>query len=127
MSKNIVITLQDLTEQIALLNYLHINIPNMVDTPYTISPIVLIDQQYYFEFHWNIRQQRCYLSIFKIQDDQRIYYVKNRVLLNNMEVSKYITKTDWVGTLYFNSISDSYSEDYNQNDISEKFILTFTS
>ena len=127
MKEEITVTLDDLAQQIAALDVLHINIPNMIDTPYTISPVVLVDQQYYFEYQWNIRQQRCYLSVFKTHDNQRIYYVKNRVLLNGLEVSRYIKETDWVGTLYFESVSDSYGEDYNQNDISEKFVLTFTS
>lgn len=123
--EQITITLDDLINSLNSLNNTVINIPDMVENPYVIMPQVLSDQQYYFEFHWSIRQQRCFLSLYKIKDDERIYYVKNKALLNQMDVSKYITATDWTGNLWFESINDNELLDYTQKDIGNNFVLKY--
>lgn len=119
------VTLQEITDTLANMYIKEISIPDLINNPYVVALIDLKNQQYYFEFYWNIRQQRCYLSLFRLQDGVREYYIKNRMLLNNINLSKYITKEDWEGLLYLESITGNYQDDYTINDIGDKFVLRY--
>lgn len=118
-------TADDLFTMIAETYTKKINLPKFTKSPYTISLISLKNQQYYFQFFWNNRQERCYLSIFKITDGVREYYLKNKMLRNGIELSKYIFKTDWDGLLVVDSITNNFDDDYTMADIHEKFVLTY--
>lgn len=119
------VTFDDLMASLDSLYTKEITIPDLTNSPFVISPIDLKNQQYYFEFFWNERQQKCFLSIFRLSDSQRIYYVKNICLRNGLEISKHINKTDWEGLLYFESIMLIFDDDYIINDIGEKFVLRY--
>lgn len=119
------VTLNDLLTSISEIYIKEIIIPDLKQNPFVISPISLKNQQYYFEFFWNERQERCHLSIFRLIDGVRKYYIKDISLINNMKVSQYIKNTDWEGILYFENIGLIFDTDYTINDISESFILRY--
>lgn len=119
------VTINDLIELVGETYSKEISLPNMTQTPYLIMPVDLKNQQYYFYFYWNIRHQRCYLSVFKLVDGARVYFIKNKGLVNGIKLSKYIFDTDWNGALSFESISDDEKDDYTINDMHEKFVLRY--
>ena len=41
-----------------------IEIPDLNESPYMIVPVVLNNKTYYFEYKWNIREQKVYLAIY---------------------------------------------------------------
>lgn len=106
------------------LNY-DINIPNLYENPYIIVPTLLGNQQYYFEYYWNNRAEKAYLSIFKIQNEERIYYIKNVLLLKDLVISKKIKNNDWVGFLVFQSQDGTDDVFYTIKDISTRFKLFY--
>lgn len=100
-------------------------LPDLSQNPYIINMVSLKNQQFYFEYMWNIRDGRAYLSIYKIQDSEKDYYLKNRRLINNINLSKYIRKMDWTGGLYFTSVIQDYKQDYDITTLSENFKLVY--
>lgn len=108
------------------IQYLQIQIPDLNNTPYIIKSIVLNEKTYYFEYFWNLRHGKAYLSIYLIVDNNKVYLVKNRHLTIFLNVSEYIFDSEnWSGNLFFDSIDSSYISDYTQQNISEKYILRY--
>lgn len=119
------ITYEEMINSIVNMYTKEISLPNFLQTPYIITQINLKNQQYYFHFYWSIREQRCCLSIFKLQDGERKYYLKNKTLTNGIELSKYIYEDDWTGLLLFENVLNNVNDDYTISDISEKFVIRY--
>ena len=105
---------------------LTIKIPNIFDTPYVIIPQTLLDSTYYFEYQWNIRHELLYLSIYTLNDEEKIYLVKNIALINRVEISRYIISDNWKGLLRLYS-DKSYDFGYNIKTVSDDFYLFYNS
>lgn len=103
-----------------------ITIPDMSKSQYLITAIQLKNQQYYFEYFWNNRTELLYLSIYKFIDGEKDYYLKNMSLINNVELSRYINRTDWEGSLYLKTInSPLINIEYHQDTINQIFYLKY--
>ena len=103
-----------------------IAIPDLDSTPYCIVTQVLNNTTYYFEYTWNIRHDKAYLSIYIILNDEKIYLLRNKLLTVGINLSKYIYNSDnWTGNLYFEYSDFSYNFDYNQNNISTDYVLRY--
>lgn len=101
-----------------------INIPNIEENPYIIQQVVLNNKTYYYEYFWNIRQQKAYISIYILINNERIYILRNKSLTNTIEISKYINYEDWIGNLYF--VTDKLDlNDYNRQDITSNFYILY--
>lgn len=103
-----------------------IYIPDVVESPYSISLVELNNQQYYFEYYWNSRSELLYLSIYKLIDGKIDYYLKNCCLINKINISKFIYRDDWSGSLYFYNISPTkIYTNYRQDTISQDFYIEY--
>lgn len=107
------------------LDYLSIELPNLLNYPYTINQIVLNNTLYFFEYYWNIRHQRAYLSIYIKIDNIEFYIIRNICLINGLELSKYVTDTDWSGRLFFAVNEDSTEQDYQISNFHTDFHLNY--
>lgn len=116
---------EQLSEQLLSLKMGDINIPNLYQTPYIICPTVLGNQQYFLEYFWNNRENKVYLSIYKIVNYTKQYYLKNVRLIPNIFLNNYIRNTDWEGFLHFTNIDGNNDISYTIKDISEKFKLVY--
>lgn len=106
--------------------YYTIEIPNLNESPYIISPIVLNNRTYYFEYKWNIREQKAYLAIYILIDNTKNYLLRSIGLTIYNDVSKYIYDADnWSGELYFKPISLDTTSNYNQQNISTNYELSY--
>ena len=108
------------------ITYYDISIPDLNEYPYTIDPVVLNNKTYYFEYKWNIREQKAYLAIYILTNNTKNYLLRSTglVLFNNL--AKYIFDADnWAGKLYFDSISMSEIYNYNQENISKEYKLRY--
>lgn len=104
---------------------LSIQIPNLLQNPYITQMVQLNNQLYFFQFFWNIRQERAYLSIYKKQNEELVYLIKNICLIPNIELSKKIHDTEWQGRLYFQTVLSGQEADYRQDNIDTEFTLNY--
>lgn len=118
-------TLDKLLQDMASTYTRQISLPKFTKSPYSICIVDLQSQQYYFQFYWNNRHQRCYLSIFRLEDGVRKYYLKNKSLKIGLNLSKYVYNEDWEGVLRVDSYTNNAYDDYTMSDIHEKIILTY--
>ena len=103
-----------------------IDIPNLSTSPYSITPVVLNNKTYYFEYKWNIREQKAYLSIYILIDNSKVFMLKNIGLMVYNDVAKYIhDKDNWSGLLYLKPIKISNFDNYNQQNISTDYQLSY--
>ena len=103
-----------------------IDIPDLNESPYSIVPIVLNTKTYYLEYKWNIRSQSAYLSIYILNNNNKIYLIKNIGLVLYNDLAKYIYSQDnWSGELYLipKQLTNNYI--YNQQNISTDYQLSY--
>jgi len=108
------------------MSLLKIEIPNIFENPYVILLQEIGEETYYFEYYWNIRHDKLYLSIYLLDNDTKIYLVKSVLLLNDVEVSRYIINDRWSGGLFFTS-DISVGTEYNIKSVSSDFYLLYNS
>jgi len=101
-----------------------ISIPNLYEKPYTIQDVLLNNKVYYFEYFWNIRHIKAYLSIYILDNNIRTYILRNTCLTNGMHISKNIKYDNWVGDLYFTTDKLDFN-DYNRQDITSNFYILY--
>lgn len=103
-----------------------INIPDLLKNPYIIQPVSLGGELYFFEYKWNIRYGRAFLSIFKKENGTQKYFVKNICLIPQLSISDNIHDTNWSGLLTFgNQIGGSNAVDYRQDTINIDFDIKY--
>lgn len=103
-----------------------IEIPDLSESPYVIVPVVLNNRTYYFEYKWNIREQKAYLAIYILIDNTKNYLLRSMGLSLYNDVAKHINDADnWSGELYFKSISLDEISSYNQQNISTDYQLSY--
>lgn len=124
MATDIQLALQ-LQEEWQYLRLQDIFLPDIYETPYVIEPVTLGNQQYFFEYIWNNRSERVYLSIYLISNAEREYFVKNICLIPGIEISKNIKKPSWNGILLFQNQDNIQDVSYTIKDISTKFKLLY--
>ena len=114
-------------EAIENVPYYSLEIPNLSDTPYIIKSEVLNNRTYYFEYFWNNRHQRAYLSIYILSNSEKVYLMRNKSLLPLINLSKYIINDNenWSGSLYFDSTDLGQGYNYNQENISTEYQLRY--
>lgn len=105
--------------------YNTISIPDLSDTPYCTHVHILNNRSYYFEYFWNIRHGKAYLSIYIILNDEKVYLIRNQGLTCDLEISKNINNENWSGYLYFSGIDISQEYDYSQDNISTNYQLIY--
>lgn len=108
-----------------MVNISSIQIPDLLNSPFVTQIVQLNSQLYFFQFHWNIRHSRAYLSIYTKKDEELNYLVKNICLIPSIVISKYIKDLNWVGTLTFAPILNGLEEDYRQDNISTDFDIKY--
>lgn len=106
-------------------NYLTISLPNMLDNPYIVQQVELGGNLYFFEYTWNIRHEKVYLSIFTKRDNEDYYFVRNKCLINGNEISKYIYDTEWSGKLLFAQIENLDEADYRVDNFHTDFCINY--
>lgn len=106
---------------------LNISIPNLSETPYVIQDVVLENKIYYFEYFWNIRHDKAYLSIYILSDNSRVYLIRNKLLTNRIILNKYMVgENNYLdGILSFWDNSGSLTYDYSQQNISTDFYIKY--
>ena len=103
-----------------------IEIPDLSESPYMIVPVVLNNRTYYFEYKWNIREQKAYLSIYILINNTKNYLFRSAGLYLYNDIAKYIYDADnWSGELYFRPISLDKTSNYNQQNISTDYQLSY--
>lgn len=112
---------QDLSE----LKLSDIQIPDLYTSPYIVCPTTLGNQQYFLEYYWNNRSEKAYLSIYRITNNIKEYFIKNICLIPNMFIDTYIYNTEWTGFLQFINQDGVSDISYTIKDISSKFKLLY--
>jgi len=107
------------------LEYVTINLPNILQHPYIVEQVELNGNLYFFEFAWNIRHEKVYLSIFTKKDNEDYYYVRNICLVNGIEISKHIYDTDWSGKLFFAQIENLDETEYRVDNFHTDFCINY--
>lgn len=107
------------------LDYLEIPVPNLLNNPYIVNQVVLNNTLYFFEYSWNIRHERAYLSIYYKIQNVEFYLIRNICLFNGIEISKYIQDLDWNGKLYFTVNINSDEADYRVDNFHTDFHLNY--
>ena len=108
------------------MSLLEIKIPDLFNTPYITIPVELNSDIFYFEYSWNNRHNRAYLSIYLLDDNVPNYLAKRICLVNGVEVSRYIINDRWVGGLFF--VSDiTLFDEYDISTVSDNFYLLYNS
>lgn len=105
-------------------NNLILELPNLYETPYCVVPYVIDSKDYFFEFTWSIRQEKCYLSIYYLENQERVYLIKNRLLKTDLDLTKFARNENWKGLLFLYPYNDSVSE-YNIKNFHTDFALMF--
>ena len=96
-----------------------IEIPDLNESPYSIIPAVLNNRTYYFEYKWNIREQKAYLAIYILTNNNKTYLLRSIGLTLYNDVAKYIHDADnWSGELFLKPVSLNTTSNYNQQNIS---------
>ncbi len=107
---------------------LRINIPDIYKTPYVTVQQVINNESYFFEYSWNIRHEKLYLSIYLLDNDEQEYLVKNMLLTFGINIAQYIINDRWSGGLFLKTINPRfYYYDYDINSISEEFYFYYNS
>lgn len=103
-----------------------IEIPDLNESPYSIIPVILNNKTYYFEYKWNIREQKAYLSIYILINNSKVFMLRNIGLMVYNDVAKYIhDKDNWSGELFIKPISLDTVSNYNQQNISTDYQLSY--
>jgi len=103
-----------------------IEIPNLSDMPYVSVPLILNNKIYYFEYIWNIRHEKAYLSIYMLVDNNKKYIVSNSCLTLFNNITRYVTDLEnWSGELYLKPKSFSVFYDYKQDNIHLDYELSY--
>lgn len=108
-------------------NFLSIEIPNLLNNPYVIQPVSLNNQLYFFEYRWNIRYGRAFLSVYTKENNTPKYFIKNVCLIPQMVLSDNIRDNDWSGALTFALKIDRDVVDYRQDTINVDFDIKYIS
>lgn len=91
-----------------------ISIPNIYEQPYCYMDVTLDNVNFIFEYNYNIRADKIFLSIYRIENEEKIYLVKS-FLLSTFSGNIFQNSTDSKisGGLFFenknNSANDSES------------------
>lgn len=86
-----------------------LKLPDLSSNSYVRTTYVLNDRQYTFIFNrcYNI----CFISIYFIQDNQKVYLLQTRPLTLNTDLFKRIKNDSLVtGSLYLRAKNDNISE-----------------
>ena len=103
-----------------------IEIPDLNESPYVIIPVVLNNKNYYFEYKWNIREQKAYLAIYILVNNTKNYLLRSIGITLYNNITKHIHDADnWSGELYFKPISLDTISNYNQQNISTDYQLSY--
>jgi hypothetical protein len=103
-----------------------INIPDINENPFVISPIVLNNRTYYFEYRWNVRDNSAYLSIYYLSNNSKIYLLRNSKLIVGNIISKHINDLEnWDGLLSLWNYDELTMENYSQANLSTDYFLKF--
>lgn|SRR5574344_476386 len=103
-----------------------IEIPDLNKFPYVIAPVVLNNKTYYFEYKWNIREQKAYLAIYILINNTKKYLLRSIGLSLYNNIAKYIFDVDnWSGELYFKPVNLDTTSNYNQQNISTNYELSY--
>lgn len=103
-----------------------INTPNINNRPYIITPNVLNNKTYYFEYFWSIRDNCTYLSIYLLKDNVKTYILRSSRLVTGNIISKYIHNVeDWDGILSIWNYDETKVEQYNQQNFHTDYFLKF--
>lgn len=101
-----------------------IELPNLYESPYIIKQETINNKVFYFEYFWNVRQDKAYLSIYLMDGNIKTYICKSICLTNGIDISNKIKYDNWVGKLYF--LTDKLDlNDYAPQDISSNFYLLY--
>src|SRR5574344_2058159 len=96
------------------------------ESQYIIYPVVLNKKTYYFEYKWNIREQKAYLAIYILIDNTKKYLLRSIGLSLYNNIAKYIFDVDnWSGELYFKPVNLDTTSNYNQQNISTNYELSY--
>lgn len=88
-----------------------ISIPNIYETPYCLVDVVLDNVNFIFEYNYNIRADKTYLSIYRLQGEERIYLVKSFQLSTfSGDILSNTKDTTISGKLFFERKSDSTND-----------------
>lgn len=103
-----------------------IEIPDLNESPYMIVPVVLNNKTYYFEYKWNIREQKVYLAIYILINNNKTYLLRSLGLTLYNDIAKYIHDADnWSGELFLKPVSLDTTSNYNQQNISSNYELSY--
>lgn len=108
-------------------SFLSIEIPDLLNNPYIIQPVKFNNQLYFFEYRWNIRYGRAFLSIYIKENNVPKYFIKNICLIPQMVLSNNIRDNNWSGALTFASKVDRDAVDYRQDTINIDFDIKYLS
>ena len=89
-----------------------ISIPNIYETPYCSMDVILDNTNFTFEYNYNIRADKTYLTIYRIENEEKIYLVKSFQLSTfSGNILRNSQDTAISGGLFFenknNSVNDS--------------------
>lgn len=101
-----------------------IQIPDLFENPYIIKNHVLNNKTYYFEYTWNNRQDKAYLSIYYLENNIKTYILRGLCLKNWINISNHIYYENWIGELFFTSYNLDMI-DYTPTTISTDFFLLY--
>src|SRR5574344_1491483 len=108
------------------MNITTIEIPDLNNSPYVISSVVLNNKTYLFEYKWSNRQNIAYLSIYYLSNNSKVFLYKSCPLIIGNQIAKYINDLEnWNGILSFYSYNDLELINYTQENISKNYYLKF--
>lgn len=114
-----------MTDEIVILKDNKIyDIPNMYQSPYSVIPYTVNSKDFFFEFDWNIREAKAYLSIYYVEDNQVIYILRPTSLTYGYNLAKNIRDKNWIGELFLYPYNEDVIE-YNIKNISTDFALMY--
>ena len=106
--------------------YYPISIPDLNESPYIIKYTTLNNKTYYFEYKWNIRSQSCYLSIYLLENNTKIYILRSKTLVLYKDIARYVFNAEnWSGQLFLKPLRISNFSNYNQQNISTDYELSY--
>ena len=111
----------------ASLDYQEIKLPNLLQHPYVVQQVELNGILYFFEYMWNIRHEKAYLSIYSKISGIDFYLVRNVCLICGLELSKHILDEDWQGRLFFAPDSEYEETEYRVDNFHDKFHINYFS
>lgn len=103
-----------------------IEIPDLNESPYIITPVVLNNKTYYFEYKWNNRASSAFLSIYILINNTKKYLMRAKNLTLYNDIAKNIFDFDnWTGELYLRPLDLLNMYTYNQQNISTDYELSY--